>query len=474
MHRLLAHREIGGRPSQVHAAAYALRVRSLDLSSHIELSPVHSGAVTSLSLDAAESRYLLSASADGGMAIYDVEDRVLEPGSAPSIEPCATVNRQNNPQAHRLSVSTVQWFPHDSGIFVSGGFDQQVKLWDTNVLAVACDFALPGRVHCIAMSPVATSHNLIASCGEGSSSVTLCDPATGSTAHELSGHRAPVWAVCWNPANEHELVSGGSDRSVRIWDIRRAASCLRALDSNDTVDERRRLAPSDPKRAARTSGSSQATTMAGASRELAMPLAHTGAVTSVLYVANGLMILSAGRDHRMRLWHAGTGANMLVHYADTFNTARGMKQIGASTVGGGTESVRAYFPSTEGLAVYDLLLGKKVAEHKAHIGEVTCCVASQADARVFSGGADHVVHAWTPPPCGLSQPAPAESPGACAHQRGAGAATSEGQQAVDDGDNWSDSDDGDNADMPAANGVTMMTTTSRTTGTMRARKRARI
>ena len=42
--------------------------------------------------------------------------------------------------------------------------------------------------------------------------------------------------------------------------------------------------------------------------------------------------------------------------------------------------------------------------------EVTCCVASGRDARVFSGGADCNVHAWSPPPCGLSRPAPPEQP----------------------------------------------------------------
>ena len=31
-------------------------------------------------------------------------------------------------------VSTVQWFPEDSGMFITSGMDGAVKMWDANVL----------------------------------------------------------------------------------------------------------------------------------------------------------------------------------------------------------------------------------------------------------------------------------------------------------------------------------------------------
>ena len=68
------------------------------------------------------------------------------------------------------------------------------------------------------------------------------------------------------------------------------------------------------------------TTVAAAAREMAAPTAHHGGVTSLRYVGDG-SLLSAGRDHKLRLWAAETGANLLVHYAGARNVAAGCKQL---------------------------------------------------------------------------------------------------------------------------------------------------
>ena len=427
------------------------RLASLDISAHMELSSAHEAPVTSLSLDAVESRYLLSSSADATIGLYDVEDKPCDPKAEATllprgIEPLAVIPKAHA-HAHRSSVSAMQWFPHDTGLFASAGHDGLVKLWDTNELMVACDFTLPGRVHCLAMSAIATTHTHIATGAEGTSSIHLCDASTGSAAQVLVGHRAPVWALCWSPRCEYTLASGGADRSVRLWDIRRAGSCLRALDQHDTRDERKRLTTASTSLSARaaiatalasssssgksarssSSSSSANTTVAAAARELATPCAHNGPVSSLCYCADGLMLLTAGRDHRMRLWDATTGANTLTHYPGAFNTARGHKQLGVTSAGAAAAHARVYFPGNDGLLVFDLLTGRKLQTLKAHLGEVVCCAASPRDARVFTGGSDSTIHVWTPPPCGLSKPTPAEKPEArVAAAAGLGARFGEG------------------------------------------------
>lgn len=50
------------------------------------------------------------------------------------------------------------------------------------------DFKMPGKVYKTAMSPLATSHMLIAAATEDVQ-VRLCDMASGAFAHTLSGHR---------------------------------------------------------------------------------------------------------------------------------------------------------------------------------------------------------------------------------------------------------------------------------------------
>lgn len=44
----------------------------------------------------------------------------------------------------------------------AGGYDSEVKVWDTNSLQVVCSFSLAARVHAAAMSACATSHCLVA------------------------------------------------------------------------------------------------------------------------------------------------------------------------------------------------------------------------------------------------------------------------------------------------------------------------
>uniref|UniRef100_A0A8C0AY72 Uncharacterized protein n=1 Tax=Buteo japonicus TaxID=224669 RepID=A0A8C0AY72_9AVES len=69
---------------------------------------------------------------------------------------------RSHPDVHRFSVETVQWYPHDTGMFTSSSFDKTLKIWDTNTLQPADVFHFEGTVYSHHMSPVATKHCLIA------------------------------------------------------------------------------------------------------------------------------------------------------------------------------------------------------------------------------------------------------------------------------------------------------------------------
>lgn len=43
---------------------------------------------------------------------------------------------RSHPDVHKFSVETVQWYPHDTGMFTSSSFDKTLKIWDTNTLKV--------------------------------------------------------------------------------------------------------------------------------------------------------------------------------------------------------------------------------------------------------------------------------------------------------------------------------------------------
>lgn len=64
---------------------------------------------------------------------------------------------------HDYSVTSVQWYPYDTGMFISGGMDCAVNVWDANTLQVVSSFKFDSHVNTCQMSAIATAHTLIAS-----------------------------------------------------------------------------------------------------------------------------------------------------------------------------------------------------------------------------------------------------------------------------------------------------------------------
>lgn len=69
---------------------------------------------------------------------------------------------RSNESVHKRSVETVQWYPHDTGMFVSSSMDGKVKVWDTNALIPAEEFVINQAIYSHHISPIATQHCLIA------------------------------------------------------------------------------------------------------------------------------------------------------------------------------------------------------------------------------------------------------------------------------------------------------------------------
>ncbi|KAK9791163.1 hypothetical protein WJX73_000510 [Symbiochloris irregularis] len=79
------------------------------------------------------------------------------------------------------SLSCVAWYPVDTGLFLSCSYDNQIKVWDTELLK-----------------------------------------------------HAEVWALQWSQLSEWILLSGGCDGEVRLWDIR-MSGCTALLDQHYTA-----------------------------------------------------------------------------------------------------------------------------------------------------------------------------------------------------------------------------------------------
>ena len=101
---------------------------------HIGTFEGHAGAVFCCFFSH-DDEHLVSCSGDQTLRLWDVK-------SQKCVGFC---------QGHKAPVRFCA-YAENGKYLLSASYDSTVKLWDTNALEVACDFVLPGRIHCIAMS----------------------------------------------------------------------------------------------------------------------------------------------------------------------------------------------------------------------------------------------------------------------------------------------------------------------------------
>ncbi|XP_061474747.1 DNA excision repair protein ERCC-8 isoform X4 [Rhineura floridana] len=272
-------------PLKLRRAEATRRVLSLELNKDKDIERIHGSGINTLDIEPVESRYMLSGGSDGVIVLYDLENW--------SKKPCYTCKAvcsvgRSHPDVHKFSVETVQWYPHDTGMFTSSSFDKTLKIWDTNTLQTADVFNFEETVYSHHMSPVATKHCLIA-VGTKSPKVQLCDLKSGSCSHILQGHRQEILAVSWSPRHEYILATASADSRVKLWDVRRASACLISLDQHNG-------------KKSEVFGETAKT-------------AHNGRVNGLCFTSDGLHLLTFGTDDRIRLWNSSSGENTLELYS---------------------------------------------------------------------------------------------------------------------------------------------------------------
>ncbi|KAL9551457.1 hypothetical protein MBANPS3_004247 [Mucor bainieri] len=69
---------------------------------------------------------LLSGGGDGKVHVFDLQ---AMPANHMRNEPIASTARVDR---HKYAVTSVSWFPFDTGMFVTSSYDTTIKVWDTN------------------------------------------------------------------------------------------------------------------------------------------------------------------------------------------------------------------------------------------------------------------------------------------------------------------------------------------------------
>uniref|UniRef100_A0A8C2FNA6 Excision repair cross-complementation group 8 n=1 Tax=Cyprinus carpio TaxID=7962 RepID=A0A8C2FNA6_CYPCA len=318
-------------------------VLGLELNHNRDVDRIHGNGINTLVIEVIDGRYILSGGSDGVIMIYDLENNSKKPQyTCKAI--CTVVGIYI-----KFSIETVQWYPHDTGLFVSSSFDKTMKVWDTETLKPAEEFQFDGNVYCHHMSHIARKH-----IGTKDPKVQLCDLKSGWRIHILQGEKCLLFLNGDSPGGGHILATASRNR---VWDVRRASGSLFTLDQHNGDKSK-------------------------ASSE-AVNTPHNGRV-------NGLLLLTTGTDDRMRLWNSATGENTLVNYGN--ESRKGLK----FTISRGCSPEFVFVPCGSSVAVYGLHSGDLITMLRGHYNNEDCCEFHPDYQELYSGGKDCNVLAWVP------------------------------------------------------------------------------
>ena len=306
----------------------------------------------------------------------------------------AKLNATRTSSSHQFGVTHLSFYPFDSLAFLSSSYDHTLKVHATETLTPSASFDLGSIIYSHGISPIAD--HLLVACATQHPAVRLVDLRSGASTHSLAGHQGAVLSVTWSPLEEYILASGGSDGTVRLWDIRRSASSMGVMDLEDSV------------------GIGGEDGLGKSARPRERGKAHIGACNGVVWTEDGKFLLSTGHDERVRVWDVGLGANALSHFGPIIkNTLLStlLPMLAPTDVVAGKSPVMLY-PNEREILMFDLFEGTllkriripgiPVAQAHGSAGQrnvksrVTSLAWRADNIQMYSSHSDGVIRAWLP------------------------------------------------------------------------------
>lgn len=348
----------------------------------------HRAGVNCLTIDRFEGRYMLSGGADSSIILWDLES-VQNTVKRCIYKPAAKSGKSAS--SHKFGITHLSFYPFDSQAFLSTSYDHTLKIYDTETLAPSASFNLDSVVYSHSLSPIAD--HLLVACASQHSSIRLVDLRSGASAHSLAGHQGAVLSVAWSPTEEYILASGGSDGTVRLWDVRRSAGSLGVMDLEDSV------------------GAGGEDGLGKRARPRSHGKAHVGASNGVVWTDDGNYLVTAGHDERVRVWDVILGANALSHFGPIIkNTHLStlLPLIVPGSIGKPGDRIMLY-PNEKEILMFDLFEGTllkrlkapgaAVAQADGSVGQrntknqVTSLAWRAGDVEVYSAHSDGMIRA---------------------------------------------------------------------------------
>ena len=393
----------------------AVQKSRLSLLDSPQVASPHKGEIPALMIDRIEGRFLLCGASDATVSIFDLSkwgtDRHLRGGSGEhdTHRPVARSVRvpygdpMEVPHGHSHSIVAVQWYPIDTGAFLSACANGSVLVWDTSVMKPVVRWTPFPSIRCMHMSTsTGRSESLLGVGSADESFVRLVDVRSGASSHSFVGHQGGVSCVQWSPVCDVILASGGLDGTIRLWDIRKSGSrsCVTVLDRDQSFDST-------------TQGRGYDSSYSHLSRkpkcspnyylhdESNATLSHRGAVSALSFCADGTSLVSTGMDGKLQVWDLrGNGHVLPLNFSSSQKTnqsavSRSRAQVPLVLQECGNKGTVAWVGHGAKVLGYSLQKGgRPVQVLEGHMHTVTALERVDHSMRLLSAAMDGMILEW--------------------------------------------------------------------------------
>jgi DNA excision repair protein ERCC-8 len=204
-------------------------------------------STTTTSMDYGDSRFLLTGNQNGTVQIFDMEMMpLLKRQQATNGHPHTPIIHEPLQQAIVRrgdgAIRTVQWYPVDTGMFLTASSNGSLRIWDTKAMECVLNIhPFQSRnnnnnntIHAMHISRYECT---LAAVAGGDRLLKIVDLRSGASAHTLpttttttTGGGA-IQCVQWSPVSSHLLFSCGRTSVPSIWDVRRPGPPVTHLDT---------------------------------------------------------------------------------------------------------------------------------------------------------------------------------------------------------------------------------------------------
>jgi WD40 repeat protein len=266
------------------------------------------GRTTIWNLDAAAPKQLVAAGDPAAVAILSPDGKLIATGGTANghaviqVRDAATGKLLHTLMGHEAPVVSLA-FSADGTKIASGSADNTARVWDM----ADAKFAEAARFagHTMAVSAVAfNADGSQVLSGSADKSVKLWVVADAKEIMNFAGHTAPVVAVAMTTANAP--ISASADKTVRFWNAAdgkqaRAITVTEAISTMTISRDSTRVAIA-------LAGGTINTYQASDGAEQQTFAAHTAAVKSLAFSADGTRLISGGADNLGITWNVADGS----------------------------------------------------------------------------------------------------------------------------------------------------------------------